>query len=139
MDRINTHKELKQSNQLGHLSAAEAKRLRDCQARLKALLSSPNQKYARARLGQWCGLVQRRPGNVVPFTAAENDIICKLSYQEWDCLLHLLMAGSEEDLKSFVVEPAGLIANRQDITILLRCKGAFWNVRLQTCACIKTY
>ena len=33
-----------------------------------------------------------------PFTTAENDCICKLSWQSWDWLTHVLATGTAEQL-----------------------------------------
>ena len=47
---------------------------------------------------------KKKKGNVVPFTAAENDCICKLSWQSWDFLVHLLATGTAEELKPYMYE-----------------------------------
>ena len=74
--------------------------------------------YARARLCQWCGVIENKPSNVVPFTAAENDLICKLSYQAWDWLIDSLMTAPVDELKGFVADAEGFAANRKDVAIL---------------------
>ena len=47
---------------------------------------------------------KKKKGNVVPFTAAENDCICKLSWQSWDFLVHLLATGTAEELKPYMYD-----------------------------------
>ena len=60
----------------------------------------------------------RRLGNVVPFTSAENDIICKLSWQAWDWLVDLLARASADVLRGFVAEPERLVENRAKIAVV---------------------
>ena len=74
----------------GFLLEAEEKALSRCHSRLTSLTRQSNIRYTKARLRFVCNLVSLRPGNVVPFTAAENDCVCKLSWQSWDFLVHLL-------------------------------------------------
>ena len=42
--------------------------------------------------------------NVVPFTPAENDCICMLSWQSWDFLIFLLATGNPIDLRGYMCE-----------------------------------
>ena len=63
-------------------------------------------------------MIQHRPSNVVPFTAAENDLICLLSYQAWDWLIDLLMTAPVDELKGFVADAEGFAANRKDVAII---------------------
>ena len=69
-------------------------------------------------MGHCCGVVEHKPSNVVPFTAAENDLICKLSYQAWDWLIDLLMTAPVDELKGFVADAEGFAANRKDVAII---------------------
>ncbi|CAK0807568.1 unnamed protein product [Prorocentrum cordatum] len=99
-------------------SGADVKLLSEMEKRLAKLTSPANRKYARARLGSWCGVVEHKPSNVVPFTAAENDLICKLSYQAWDWLVDLLMTASVDELQGFVADAQGLVDNRQQLAVV---------------------
>ena len=108
----------KKSDALGHLPPDDQARLSLYQGRLDNLAKPDNRKYARARIGQWCGLVERRPNNVVPFTPAENDLICRLSYQAWDFLVHLIGTGTADDLKGYVADAAGFVEHRKDVAII---------------------
>ena len=83
---------------LGGLPKADDKKLTLCKERLSKLGTPHNKKYLGARLLYACIFVTRRPGNVVPFTTAENDCICKLSWQSWDWLTHVLATGTAEQL-----------------------------------------
>ena len=65
----------------GCLSQADIKKLDCLKARLANLDNRKNKSYLKARLQYVCNFVPRRPHNVVPFTGAENDCICKLSWQ----------------------------------------------------------
>ena len=47
----------------------------------------------------------------MPFTSAENDLVCLLSYSAWDYLVDKLGRGSVEDLLPFVADPDGWVAN----------------------------
>ena len=61
---------------------------------------------------------QLMPGNVVPFTALENEMITKLSWQAWDWLVDRLARGSADELRGFVSEPERLIDNRKNIAVV---------------------
>ena len=76
--------------------------------------------FAKARLAHWIQFCPRKPGNVVPFTAAENDIICLLSWQAWGWIVDKLGRGTVDDLKGFVAEPEELIAHRKEIAAVFQ-------------------
>ena len=71
-----------------------------------------NARYAKAHLLHFCKLSERTPGNVVPFTAAENDLTCMLSWQDMDWLQYLIATGSPKELRKYVADPEGMIKNR---------------------------
>ena len=54
------------------------------------------------------------------FTTAENDCICKLSWQSWDWLTHVLATGTAEELKTFMCEPEIFIHNRKSLVIVVQ-------------------
>ena len=83
---------------LGGLPEADEKKQRLSINRLSKLTKPHNKKYLGARLLYACNFVTRRPHNVVPYTTAENDCICKLSWQSWDWLTHVLATGTAEQL-----------------------------------------
>ena len=56
----------------------------------------------------------------MPFTAAENDIICLLSWQAWGWIVDKLGRGTVDDLKGFVAEPEELIAHRKEIAAVFQ-------------------
>ena len=89
-----------------------------CIKRLSKLKLPHNKKYLGARLLYACNFVIRRPHNVVPFTIAENDCMCKLSWQSWDWLTHVLATGTAEELKTFMCEPETFIHNRKSLVIV---------------------
>jgi len=107
----------KQDTQGGSLAPDELRHLTVCQKRLDNLDSVDGTNYARARLQHFCSFTEHNPSNVVPFTAAENDLICELSWQSWDYLIDILARASEQHLSVFVADPAGLIANRATISL----------------------
>ena len=74
--------------------------------------------YLKNRLACVCNLVQRLPGNVVPFTADENEMIIKLSWQAWDHLVDTIARGSADELRGYVSEPEEFITNRAKIAIV---------------------
>ena len=76
-----------------------------------------NARYAKAHLLHFCKLSERTPGNVVPFTAAENDLICMLSWQSMDWLQYLIATGSPKELKKYVADPEGMIKNRHKVSL----------------------
>jgi len=80
--------------------------------------SKENMKYLKARLGCVCNLIQRMPGNVVPFTAPENEMIIKLSWQGWDWLVDIIARGSVERLDNFVSQAEKMIENRDTIAVI---------------------
>ena len=77
-----------------------------------------NMRYLRSRLACVCNLVQRMPGNVVPFTAQENEMIIKLSWQAWDWLVDILARAPVEKLRGFVSEPELFSKNRASIAVI---------------------
>ena len=58
------------------------------------------------------------PNNVVPFTPAENDLICKLSWQAWDYICYFLAVGTAEELEGYVAEPEELVNHRDEIDVV---------------------
>ena len=58
------------------------------------------------------------PGNVVPFTAQENEMIIKLSWQAWDWLVDILARAPVEKLRGFVSEPELFSKNRASIAVI---------------------
>ena len=62
--------------------------------------------------------MQRRPNNVVPLTDAENNVVCKLTYQAWDWLVHEIQTGTVDDLKGFVVDPESFVNNRSQTAVV---------------------
>ena len=103
---------------LGCLPEADEKKQRLSINRLSKLTLPHNKKYLGARLLYACNFVTRRPHNVVPYTTAENDCICKLSWQSWDWLTHVLATGTAEQLKTFMCEPEIFIHNRKSLVIV---------------------
>jgi len=105
----------------GWLSKAESTKLKHVTHRLTHLKNKEkpnNRHYANARLGYVCKLVQRLPGNVVPFTALENELIVSLSWRAWDWLVDKIARGSVEDLRNFVHEAQAFVDNKKDITVV---------------------
>ena len=76
-----------------------------------------NARYAKAHLLHFCKLLESTPGNVVPFTGAENDLICMLSWQNMDWLLNLIATGSPKELNKYVADPEGMIKNRHKVSL----------------------
>ena len=112
--------EARESDQ-GYLTKAEAGKLKMAKARLDMLIDETkkhNMTYLKARLACVCNLVQRLPGNVVPFTADENEMIIKLSWQAWDHLVDTIARGSADELRGYVSEPEEFITNRAKIAIV---------------------
>jgi hypothetical protein len=103
---------------LGGLPEADEKKQRLSINRLSKLTKPHNKKYLGARLLYACNFVTRRPHNVVPYTTAENDCICKLSWQSWDWLTHVLATGTAAQLKTFMCEPDIFIQNRKSLVIV---------------------
>ncbi|CAK0899969.1 unnamed protein product [Prorocentrum cordatum] len=110
--------ELNQEDLVDEFELELESRVFDLKERLAKLAAPGNRKYARARLGSWCGVVEHKPSNVVPFTAAENDLICKLSYQAWDWLVDLLMTATADELQGFVADAQGLVENRRQLAVI---------------------
>jgi hypothetical protein len=105
----------------GCLTMKDATKLKLVSDRLEFLTgekSRENMKYLKARLGCVCNLVQRMPGNVVPFTAPENEMIIKLSWQGWDWLVDIIARGSVERLDNFVSQAEKMIENRDTIAVI---------------------
>ena len=89
----------------GSLKASEDQLLSLLRLRRERIEKPTNKNYLKARLKFICNVVSNRPGNVVPFTPAENDCICKLSWQSWDWLTDLLARGTAEELVGYMCEP----------------------------------
>ncbi len=100
------------------LSEEEEKYLARLKERLVTMRKPSGLKYTKARLSCVCDLVQRRPNNVVPLTDAENNVICKLSYQAWDWLVNKIQCGTVDDLKGFVVDPDSFVNNRSQTAVI---------------------
>ena len=62
----------------------------------------------------------RTPGNVMPLTPAESELICLLTWQSFDWLLHFLTTASAQQLKEFVAEPEKWQANLPGTAIFAR-------------------
>ena len=60
------------------------------------------------------------------FTAAENDMIIKLSWQAWDWLVYWIARASADELRGVVSEPERLIDNRAKIAIVAQVPGAVY-------------
>ena len=109
--------ERKQEDQ-GFLEDKDKEKLSMTTKRLEKLSQTHNRKYLKARMCYVCGFVAHNPGNVVPFTPMENEMIIKLSWQAFDWLTDRLARGSIEELRGFVSEPEKLIANRPKIAVV---------------------
>ena len=88
--------------------------------RLEALKKVHNFCQHRARLVFRTGFQQRSPGNVMPLTPAESELICLLTWQSFDWLLHFLTTASAQQLKEFVAEPEKWQANLPGTAIFAR-------------------
>ena len=103
----------------GCLTQEDDAKLKMVSHRLKLLSEKKhNMNYLKARLGSVCNLVQRLPGNVVPFTAAENEMIIKLSWQGWDWLVDKIARAAVDVLSRFVSEASKMIDNRATIAVI---------------------
>jgi len=60
------------------------------------------------------------------FSAAENDMIIKLSWQAWDWLVDRIARASADELRRFVSEPERLIKNRAKIAIVAQVPGSVY-------------
>jgi hypothetical protein len=103
----------------GCLTQEDDAKLKMVSHRLKLLSEKKHHmKYLKARLRCVCNLVQRMPGNVVPFTAAENEMIIKLSWQGWDWLVDKIARAAVDVLSRFVSEASKMIDNRATIAVI---------------------
>ena len=93
------------------------KKVNPMEENIESLKERMNARYAKAGLLHFCKLSERTPGNVVPFTAAENDLICMPSWQQWDGLLHKIATGIVHELRTYVADPEGLIKNRNNVSL----------------------
>ena len=50
-------------------------------------------------------IVDRRPGNVRPLTAEEDNLLLRLTYESFDHILRLAVEGSQEELGRRVADP----------------------------------
>jgi hypothetical protein len=60
----------------------------------------------------------------VPFTAAESDCFCMLSWQSWDWLVHLLATGTAEELAPFMCEAAEFVKEENRKTLVVIAQDA---------------
>ena len=87
---------------------------------LEALMKPHNVRQHRSRLVFRTGFQVRTPGNVMPLTPAESELICLLTWQSFDWLLHFLTTASAQQLKEFVAEPEKWQANLPGTAIFAR-------------------
>ena len=110
--------ELACDGERGELSAEQQKR-HDLLVKALAMINTKHgRNYRLGRLKAKTGFVERKPGNVMPMTEAEADLVVELTWQSLDCLTNMLMTGSAEQLASFVAEPETLIQERESIAMI---------------------
>ena len=61
-----------------------------------------NKGYYKETLCHFCDVVERKPDLVFPMTIEESKLVCELSWQAFDRILHILVYGDADELKSFV-------------------------------------
>ena len=69
---------------------------------VSAVKNSANIGYHKETLCHFCDVVERKPDLVFPMTIEESKLVCELSWQAFDRILHILVYGDADELKSFV-------------------------------------
>ena len=82
--------------------------------------AAPMHRYRRHRLAWVCDLFSRVPSNVMPMTAEEANLVCELTLQSFDSLLHSLHTKSGQELAPFVADPDAWVQNRKRTALLMR-------------------
>ena len=62
-------------------------------------------------------IVDKAPGNVIPLTKAEYNLLLTLSYQSFDWLYKLAADGSEEELRGHVANPETWRKDLEDVLL----------------------
>ena len=106
---------LQRKQEVEPLSEEEAKKLKDCAGKLEALKKAHNIRQTREYLCVQCDLHGRKPGNVMPLTKQEHELVCELTLQSWDCIVDQLARGDAERLKGVVYDYEKLAAERHKI------------------------
>ena len=106
--------------QAAPLTAEQADWAKRLANRLGALEKAHNLRQHRSRVVFRTGFQQLTPGNVMPLTPAESELICLLTWQSFDWRLHFLTTASAEQLKEFVAEPEKWQANLPGTAIFAR-------------------
>lgn len=60
--------------------------------------------YHKEKMLQFCEVVDRKANLVHPMTFEESKLVCMLSWQSFDRIMHVLSYGSDEDLAGFFPE-----------------------------------
>ena len=81
------------------------------------LLTRQARCYHKQVLLAFCDVVERKPDLVFPITEEEAKLVCQLSWNSFDRVLHILLYGSMEQLADFVAEPEKFRENIENLPV----------------------
>ena len=110
--------ELEEKEKTAGLDGDEKTRLRTYQKKVLNLSTASGAAQLRNRLLWYCQRVDRKPGNVGPYTDEENKLITHATWQSFDSLFQALATGDAVRLAHYVGEPTKWIAGRQSIPLV---------------------
>ena len=117
--------DLQAAAKLAELSKADKERLLLAESLMeKGLVKSASRCNHKAAILKFCDQVERKPDLVFPMTAEESQLVCELSWQSFDRVMHILIYGTTSELSDFVGDPEGFRDRIENGDLPLVCSDA---------------